>query len=402
MRQSNRISLDQKGEANTRTMKRKRSAELTGHEFVQRQPDTSTASIARSNPLCAMLREYGMLEAVVSNLCADDLLALALTAKALHEAVMPRLVSLENLLCRVRCSGKGVDIRNRCHLKSNFFYDCDCTEYVQCGSSTTNRSVETKPCATCKVATCDECRVHCVYQSIFQAPDDPDDEAELPNFSGFVFLQPYEQGILSPHHLDLAESSPRWQDPSIGQVAPYHDQGYLDAPLLYNAPAPAEYIKEVLDFDLGQQSLNSISEDSRYGCPPPVLSSLCEVTEARKIIVCDTCFQHSALKSPTAMKTESEPMPTLPWLPQKVGHPPLSPCQCTLRKRFLDRWLCLRCYENEEKTIQASTGPCSWETMGVCRCGKDACHVLCLWCWGEVADEDEDIDDAIDYINSFE
>jgi hypothetical protein len=248
---------------------------------------------------------------------------------------------------------------------------------------------------TCKVATCDECRVHCVYQSIFQAPDDPD---ELPNFSGFVLLEPHEHGILSPHHLALDHPSPRWQDPMEVLVAPHHDQGYLDAPLLYDAPAPAECIEEVLDFDLGQQSLSGIAQDSRYDCPPPVLKSLCEVTEARKIIVCGNCLQNSVPKCFAAMKTESGPMPSLSWLSQRDGTSPITPCQCTLRKRFLDRWLCLRCYENEEKTIRASTGPYSWDTMTMCRCGKAACHVLCLWCWGEVAEEEDD--DIYDTINN--
>jgi hypothetical protein len=388
MRQSDVISPDLGIQASTGTMKRKRPEEPVVQPTIKRKAATSTSSIARSNRLCDMLREYAMLEAVISNLCADDLLALALTSKALHEAIMPRSVSLENLLGRLKCSGKGIVIRNRCHQKSKWFYDCECTEWAMCGSDNPSRTVKMKPCITCKVATCNECRVHCVYQSIFQAPDDPDD---LPNFSGFVLLEPYEHGILSPHHLTLDDPSPRWQDPTKALVAPYHDQGYLDAPLLYDAPAPAECIEEVLDFDLGQQRLSSISQDSRYECPPPVLNSLCKVTESRKIVVCDDCLENRAPRGPAAMKNEGNPMPPLPWLTQRFGSPPIEPCQCTLRTHFVDRWLCLRCYENEAKTIKACAKPFSWDIMGMCRCGKAACHVLCLWCWGEVAEE-EDVD----------
>jgi hypothetical protein len=99
------------------------------------------------------------------------------------------------------------------------------------------------------------------------------------------------------------------------------------------------------------------------------------------------------------MKTEGKPMPQLPWLSQRDGTSPITTCQCTLRKRFLDRWLCLRCYEDEEKTAKSSKGPCSRNHMGMCRCGKAACHVLCLWCWGEVA-EGEDDDDFYDTIDN--
>jgi hypothetical protein len=390
MRQSDVMSPDLGVQASTGTMKRKRSEELVERQSAKRQADTSTTSIAHSNPLCEMLREYSMLEAVVSCLCADDLLALALASKALYEAIMPRPVSLENLLGRLKCSGKGIGIRSRCHQKSESFHDFECTEWAICGSDTSSRVVETKPCVTCKVATCDECRVHCVYQSIFQAPDDPDDTTELPNFSGFVLLEPHEHGILSPHHLDLNEPSPRWQDPTKALSAPYHDQGYLDAPLQYDGPVPVECVGGVLDFDLGQQSLNSMTQDSGYEYPPPVLNSLCEVTESRIIIVCDACLLNSAPQGPDTIKTECNPMPKLPWLSQRDGTSPITPCQCTLRKRFLDRWLCLRCYEDEEKTIKASKGPPTLDALGICRCGKPACHILCLWCWGEVVEEEDD------------
>ncbi|KAH7088696.1 hypothetical protein FB567DRAFT_522129, partial [Paraphoma chrysanthemicola] len=272
-------------------MKRKIAPEAALVRSAKRTISKAHIAPSTQSPLVSILRQYGLLESVVSGLCANDLLALALTSKALHQAITPRPCSLENLLGRLRCSGQGIRIRNTCHKKSTFFTEYDCTEYVQCASSHRTSSVETRPCVSCKVATCNECRIHCVYQSIYERSSDPNDPAELPNFSGFVLLEPLEQAILSPHHLpNGAATTPKWRDPSTSKTGPYHDQGYLDVPLQLGAVAPPECIEDVLDYDLGQQSLMSISADSRYESPSPVLSSLCRVAEARLISLCETCF----------------------------------------------------------------------------------------------------------------
>ncbi|KAH8704433.1 hypothetical protein GQ44DRAFT_555391, partial [Phaeosphaeriaceae sp. PMI808] len=247
------------------------------------------------------------------------------------------------------------------------------------------RKVETRPCVNCNVATCDECRIHCVYQSIYETSSDPEDPAELPKFSGFVFLEPLEQPILSPYHLPLGNTTknPCWQNPITGKGGPYHDQGYLDVPFDVDSSAPPECINDVLDLDLGQQSLISISEDSRYGTPSPVTWALCNPPEQRKILLCDICFERQAPKGPLALR----PSVPLHWLPKVSGTTPIKPCHCTLRSRFLKRWLCLRCYQAECSTISQWTTTTTKEpTTSTCRCGRDAHHVLCLWCWGEVND----------------
>lgn len=378
---SDMIPLNQNHAIEKPRMKRKRSADLTSLSSQKQKVNNLEATTPRSSLIVEVLREYELLASVVSNLCADDLLALALTSKALHGAIMLRPVSLRNLLGRLRCSGKGIAIRNECHQKSKFFYEYDCTEHVQCGSADTTREIETKPCATCKVATCDECRVHCVYQSIFEASNDPDDPSELPNFSGFVMLKPHEHPILSPHHLVLVPQKQcieRWKDPFLGCSKSYHDQGYLDAPLVSLIPAPPESIEDVLDLDLGEQSLMTFHEDSRYSCPSPALASLCEVSESRKITVCDDCFDS---RRPHQSPIEDSDAKISP---KAAGS---GSCHCTMRKRFLSRWLCLRCYQNEERTIEKCVETESSRNSGLCRCGTEACRIACLWCWGEIADK---------------
>lgn len=337
-------------------------------------------------PLIQILREYGLLEAIISSLVPTDLLALALSCKATYEALFPSTTSLDNLLSRMPCCGSGIILRRQMHHKSTFFYAYECTEFAQCGTLSVQH-IESRPCISCKVTTCDECRIHCVYQSIYETPSDPED---LPNFSGFVLLDPFEVAILSPDHLpsDPAPAStiqlPQWRnraaDPSAG---PYHDQGFLDMPLEVDQPGNPEKISDVLDVDLGLHSLTTWSGNSQFGFPSPVLRTLCSVAEQRKLFLCGPCSE-DALQGPKAVEPA---LPRLPWLDSKSGsltsRAPKE-CHCSLRSRILDRWQCVKCYDSEQSTINAiyssAPGP-------QCRCGALACKTVCMWCWGEVAEE---------------
>lgn len=365
-------------------MKRRPSTDL-----LNVRPSKRTVKIASDSndpgPLTQILEQYGLLETLVSNLFAKDLFSLALTSKTLHELIALRPTSLKNLLGKLSCSGHGVRLRKTHHQKSRFFFAYDCTEYVQCGSQDRKRAVPTKPCVNCMISTCDECRIHCVYQSIYEKPSDPNDPAELPNFSGFVLLGKEEQPILSPHHL-LTDGKPqglRWEDPSTSISGPYHDQGHLDVALEEDSTAPAECITTMLDLDLGSRSLATLSESSFYDFPSPVVRSLCEVAEGRKIYLCDPCFKNEAPKGPSSLKY---PTKDTPWLKNATFHQSISKCQCTLRQRFLDRWLCIGCYQNEYKAVTAYADFRGPYYADLCRCGGNAEHKLCLWCWGEIKD----------------
>ncbi len=314
-------------------------------------------------PLIRIVQQYGLLEAIVSNLFPDDLLALALSSKSIYNAISPRSGSLENLLGRLSCPGRGIEIRNRCHRKSTFFYAYECHEFIRCGGTRGVREIESRPCAGCKVTTCDECRIHCVYQSICEKPCDPDD---LHNFSGFVLLSPFEVPILSPHHLafDLPPQGKPWQDPAKGQGGPYHDQGFLDVPFEDDAFGPPEFVEDVLNLNLGQHSLRS-SISSNVPDPSPVLKAFYLITEQRKRYFCNFCV-------PTTLKKHCEGNQ------DKI-------CECTLRGRFLSRWLCLRCYEAEEAAI-VKAYPIHQEE---CHCAQGDELTICLWCNGVVSEHEE-------------
>ncbi|KAF1942980.1 hypothetical protein EJ02DRAFT_344194 [Clathrospora elynae] len=334
-------------------MKRKRSSD-------DLLPETHEKALRQYPPECSLtriIRQYGLLETLVSNLCSDDLLALLLSSKSIYQAIAPRPGSLENLLGRLRCSGKGIRIRQKHHKNSIYFFMYGHTEYIQCGATTKGSRIESRPCINCKVNTCDECRIHCVYQSNFEKPCEED---ELPNFSGFVLLSPHETPILSPHHLAMDHAGPRWQDPSNGQAGPYHDQGFIDVPFDDDTFGPPENVKGILNLNLGRHTLAD-STSSSIPDPSPVLKAIHRTTEQRKRKFCDSCLP--------------------PQLSQHGKGIRATLCQCTLKNRFLDRWMCLRCYEAEELVL-SKVYPNHLEQCG---CERQLDRELCLWCWGLVA-----------------
>ncbi|KAF1846516.1 uncharacterized protein K460DRAFT_367273 [Cucurbitaria berberidis CBS 394.84] len=347
-------------------MKRKRSPELASVESRKKASQHSLNDVSISCLFVRILQQYELLASVASSLFPEDLLALALSSKAIYHAIFPRPCSLENLLGKLSCPGKGIQIRQKHHKKSSFFYAYDCNEYVQCGA--TSGRIESRPCLNCKVTTCDECRVHCVYQSHYEKPSDPD---ELPNFSGFVLLSPLEVPIMSPQHLTLDHQlpGPLWQNPANGQGGPYHDQGFIDVPFDDDTFGPPEFVEDILNLNLGQHSL-ALSVSSNVPDPSPVLQAFYQVTEQRKRFFCDLCLP------PTLLKCSEGIQPKL--------------CHCTLRGRFLDRWLCLRCYETEEAAIS--------KTYSTHRdhhaCGRSSDRVVCQWCWGLVLEPKDEPETA--------
>jgi hypothetical protein len=353
---------DVQAEPQTTTLKRKTSSGAPTQP-PKRPYHESSLKIC---PLAVIFREYGLLEIILARLGPDDLLALLLSSKAIHQALVPRSGSLENLLGKLHCSGRGVKIRNERHQKSTFFYAYELKEYVPCSATVNGRCVETRPCVRCKVTTCDECRIHCVYQSNFE---DPCDEDELPNFSGYVLLSALEIPILSPRHLATDEATPRWQDPSTGLVEPYHDQGFIDAPFEDDAFGPPEDVVALLDVDLGQHVLAG-SALSNVIDPSPTIRSLHQATEQRKRRFCNTCLPLEFTKR------------------RQTAQPAL--CECTLRTQYLDRWLCVRCYEVEEEAI-AKAYP---DHRQQCGCGKQFGDVICLWCYDSVPDHQRNHDEA--------
>lgn len=334
------------------TMKRKRVGVSSDGLPPKRAAKISKeGSPAKVCPLIKVLAQYGLLSCLTSYLVPRDLYALARTSKAAFRAIFPRPESRISLLKKTLCEGKGVAIRARHHKKSPFFYTFGCIESVKCG--TEDKHIEVQPCVRCNTNTCDECRIHCVYQSIRQPVDEPD---ELDAFSGFVLLNGLEMGILSDAHLDY-ESSP-W--PTLGN---HHDQGFLDIPLTSSVFAAPVEITELINTDLGSRPLTT-TYSSGTPHPSPVIKAFWEITEQRKRSICLSCFEEKQHQGQVSRET----------------------CHCTLQGRFLDRWLCLGCFQQEEEEVKSSTlGVCGM-TPTTCTCGtafsESTIQTICLWCYG--------------------
>lgn len=390
--------------AEIRSMKRKRSVDepaisisklkVAKEEAPEPPPPTPKATTTKAVtttgppacPLIQALHQYGLLESITTCLFPGDLLSLALSCKATYNAMFPRPSSLDNLLSRVQCGGNGMSARQRVHRKSSFFYSQPCTEFAQCSTVSRRQNTESRPCVSCKVTTCNECRIHCVYQSIYETASHPD---ELPNFSGFVLLDPYEVAILSPHHLHgESDGLPTWRNPATDStVEPYHDQGFLDMALDSDEAATPERISDVLDVDLGNVSLTTWSASSQFGFPSPVLRSLCDVAERRKLFLCEDCFQDAS----QGYKVVKPALPTLRWLDDKIDTDgiALKECHCSLRSRILDRWQCVKCYEQEESTVKGVASDTLSTDKCMCRCGLCAERAVCMWCWGVILEGSE-------------
>ncbi|KAF2451269.1 hypothetical protein P171DRAFT_2960 [Karstenula rhodostoma CBS 690.94] len=361
-------------------MKRKRSPDLAvaracpkiAKHGVSRQPQDIDKTGSGPCPLLRIIQQYGLLISIVANLAPEDLFSLAATSKAIYKAIFSGEASTTNMFSKMPCAGRGVDIRRLNHIHSPTTRNPRCIRYDVCGDKMRARGarppriVDTLPCVKCKLTTCDECRIHCVFNSTIEPEEEPD---ELPTYSGFVLLSPTDMPILTPAHLNLSGEKP---------TVPYHDQGFLDLPWTATQPANPESIDEILDFDLGRGPLR-LADDSTARHPSSVIQAFWEYTEERKLRMCDECREE-----------------------QKVGefHPQQHECACTLRERVLGQWMCVECFQKESlctSDITKNQMAFRYPRPGVrssrvirCSCGKSlngrGRHV-CLWCTGLLAHE---------------
>ncbi|KAF1972194.1 hypothetical protein BU23DRAFT_167319 [Bimuria novae-zelandiae CBS 107.79] len=353
---------------NMSAKKRKRSPDLATAEVCPKfarqcasPPQQSTDGSAKCR-LLSVLEQYGLLVSIVSHFAPEDLFSLAATSKATYRAMFSGNQSITNILAQIPCSGRGVAIRRATHRRSSASTGPRCIQLDICGTENSLQSVVTRPCDTCSYTTCDECRIHCVFNSTIEPEEEPDD---LPTYSGFVLLDPTDMGILTAAHLNLSSRT---------TISPYHDRGFLDTPWTADQPASLEEVEEIIDFPLGQWPLR-VADSSTARHPSSVIRAFWEYTEERKLMLCEPCRKVS-----------------------QVGEFHPNPCNCTLRERILDRWLCVECFQTESAEIRDKTrdqmlrryrDSALSESYLRCSCGKQLGGprvLICLWCKGTVTE----------------
>ena len=279
-----------------------------------------------------------------------------------------------NLLSKTLCPGLGYYVRTAMH--------CACaakTFHSAAGCAANGFLVESRPCTECGVNTCNECRIHVFYNHLTE--DAGFDQRRW--WAGFFFLNPVVVAAFPPKD----EDSRAWYRP-IENMVPLHDQGRVHIPLCIPALGDAEPMDRLLDMDLGSNQIitpRGRSQDPYSG--REIVSFLNATIMARKELVCSSCFKERQKKNP-------------------------APCSCTLRKRFLNRWLCVGCYTEEEEADKALECHIAVDDdVGhhhhhhLCDCGAtigsgSRPKLMCNWCKGEItgrwADSEDDLGDGDD------
>jgi len=209
------------------------------------------------------------------------------------------------------------------------------------------------------------------------------DDSGLDNrhwWAGYLMLIPYVFGLLPPEGIKGSS----WHLPP-DLMKSHHDEGRLHIPAHVSALADPEPLDRILDTNLGRHYLTPWGRTTEPYNGDNVIDPLTTITMDRRVPVCQPCYE--------AQRQRRE----------------VAPCSCTLRKQFLDRWMCISCNLKEMCRVQdQTTGQLELDETGhhyesfTCRCGsKFSLHgdveFLCAWCDGCINVHDhEDTDEEID------
>jgi len=315
-------------------------------------------------PFLYATTQYTILSSLVEHLRPQDVLRLAQTSQTVYSNLdFSSAASRTNLRTKVLCPGFGVQQRKLTHKPAS---EGEWHVQASCGSEIIDPDMESRPCVTCGMNTCDECRLHVTYHSMTE----DNGPHGLRWWAGHIMTMNAPVRLLPPNDPiyryppEDDEEQPPWKLP-LGKGRPQHDCGRLGLPFDSNLVAQAEPLDNLIDQNLGDTLL--LRTKGRSYCSSgfrPVAGPLSLVTAGRLKRLCTTC-------SATEVKHQ---------------------CTCTLRKRFLDRWLCIECYlENEAKPGGAAMlEMLAGDEPGECPCGSsfDAqdqdSWLVCEWCDGRV------------------
>jgi hypothetical protein len=194
-------------------------------------------------------------------------------------------------------------------------------------------------------------------------------------WAGFVLHCPTPFALHPPKGMN----GDAWKLPA-DIMRPHHDQGRFHAPLHVNAIADPEPLDRILDTNLGQHDITPWGRTSEPFDGDNVVGIFQAMADSRKELLCSECVKDRGL-------TMS------------------APCSCTLRKRFLDRWLCFPCYLEEHRRDHQLGDSCLFQDESgrvveedFCSCGtmigSDDYEARCNWCNSLIIHANEDEDDG--------
>jgi len=247
-----------------------------------------------------------------------------------------------------RCEGVGVRKINECQQLPIVPEQVKSSR--MCASEGPPRYIESRSCVVCNAVTCDECRLHCVYNSFLRVPSHTD---RLPEYLGYVL-----------HSTKAVVTTSEFSFPMNGRSVrpqPQDDEGILEMKLgdtLHLKTNPV-HVCDILDWDLGNSPLLRLQlPNSEVQIYPSneLLASFCDLAERRLAYICGDLSRHNIRGN----------------------------CECTFRKRCLDRWVCWDC--SLQEASRAGDGQKS--RINCLLCGKvrqpNSRRIMCRWCKGIV------------------
>lgn len=119
------------------------------------------------NRLISTVAQYPIFEPSVFHLRPADLERLAQTCQSIHDTLkLSQATSKTNLLTKTLCLGIGLRVRKGVHDRLSPPTTLPTSVYAAADS---DPHIESRPCITCGINTCDECHIHVVYQSLLGA-----------------------------------------------------------------------------------------------------------------------------------------------------------------------------------------------------------------------------------------
>ncbi|KAF2129224.1 hypothetical protein P153DRAFT_15719 [Dothidotthia symphoricarpi CBS 119687] len=341
----------------------------TANTYVWSQP---TAGANASSNLAVATAQYPILETLVSHLRPSDLVPLAQVCQTVHGHLLGSTASQANLLTKTLCPGHGKRIRRRAH------HPCATKGFkILTGCGGEGYNVESRPCVCCGINTCDECRIHVTYHV---GIEDPGLDGHR-WWAGYNLLYGEPVALYPPSSTNGDDKD--WHLPAA-QMKSLHDQGRIHIPFHIPAVADPEPLDRILDINLGR---HLISPQGRTDGPYQgvnLITGFNLVSQPRTEFVCDECFDDVQANS-----TNRRAM-----------------CECSFRKRYIDRWLCLECYQREQDKdarLEERIGVDEDEVEVVCRkchCKRkfsqgDTYKMVCNWCDGEIRISNTDSEGSV-------
>ncbi|KAF2121695.1 hypothetical protein BDV96DRAFT_218375 [Lophiotrema nucula] len=328
------------------------------------------------------LQQYDIVKRIATFSTAADLSRVARTSRTAYAEIRGREESWKNLITRTHCSGVGTGLRIEtidASLAAGSTPDRHPETWREdlkqgCGANYSQSTIS-KPCDACGIMVCNECRTHTSYSTLLSM-EHGDYRGGLVFNSQYITLSAL---LEQPDAKSIMLSTPEMLEHDINATAVVHPWFFRQSDQSYQPTYRKDWVNDLVPLELG--TMETFRNNFRT------------IIGLRKRYCCVECASarrgHKKLGKVVMDAVKSG-----------AGTPTGEVCRCTLRKRLLDRWICLPCIidEIQDDEAYATLHPCietpdaqnrKLSYQGKCPCGtrydgmKNVCS-FCSWCGGRV------------------